>query len=86
LLGRAIDPDGVAKRPAKTGEFDVHDVAIQELDAVAEAEGVRAEEVNVDIALAAMGRIFEVVMLKIGDGVRHIFLPGGERFGPDRLA
>jgi len=86
LLRRAIDPEGIAEGAAEAGESDFHDVAICEFNAVAKAEGVRAEEMDVDIAGPTMGRILEVVMFQIGDGVGHIFLAGGEGLGPDGLA
>jgi len=81
-----MDSDGISQGAAKAGEFDVHDVAIQEFDAVAEAEDICAEEMNVNVTGPAVSGIFEMVMFEVGDRVRHVLLPGCERFGPDRVA
>jgi len=82
-LRSAINSEGIAQRTAKAGEFDFHEVAVGEFNAVAEAESIRPEEMNVDIAGATVGGIFEVVMFEIGDGVRHVLVASGEVFGPE---
>jgi hypothetical protein len=85
-LRRAIDSERIAEGTAKAGEFNFHNVAVGDFNAIAEAENIRAEEMNVDIARAAMSGIFEMVMFEIGDGVRHVFFASGKGFGPERFS
>ena len=57
-----FDMDGVAQRTAEAIELHFHPITILELDAVAEAERVRAEEVHMHIARLAIVLKLEVVM------------------------
>src|SRR5579872_7236764 len=58
-VGFPGDPDGVSQGPAEAFEMDLHHVAIGQAHSFAEAEGIGPEEVDVDIAGAAVRLEFE---------------------------
>ena len=76
-----FDMDGVAQRPAEAIELYFHPITILELDAVTEAERVRAEEVHMHIARLAMVLKLEVVMFEIRQAVAHVPLAGCNQIG-----
>jgi len=55
-----INLDGVAQRASEAFKADRHHVAVRQLNACAEAEGVGAEEMDVQIAGPAAPLEFEV--------------------------
>src|SRR5689334_3787691 len=81
-----IDPDRVPQWPAEHVERDDHDVPVLEPQAVAEAEDVGAEEVDVNVTLAAVDVVLEVVVLEVGQGVAHVGLAATDVGAPDGLA
>ena len=73
----------VAQGASEAFEADLHDVAVLEFDAFAEAEGVGAEEVDVHVSGASMAFELEVVMLHVLDAVRHDALSRANVFRPE---
>ena len=49
----------IARRPAKTRQFNRHHVALLQFDAVSEAERVRPKEMDVRVAGTPVGSVFE---------------------------
>ena len=70
--------DGIAERSAVACPGDLHDVPIFQRYSRPEAEGVRAEEVKMDVARATVRGIFEVVVLQVREGMHHVVFPGGD--------
>src|SRR5690606_23901641 len=58
--------------------LDLEDVAGLRFEPIGKARGGGAEEMHVYVTGAAEQRIFEVVMLEVGDGVRHVAFAGQE--------
>src|SRR5215217_2746425 len=82
-VGGRGDLQGITQRPAKQWHVDLEQVAIARLKAGAEADAIRAKEVNVDIAGSAEEFVLEVVLLQVGDRVAHIRLASLERAAPN---
>ena len=78
--------EAIAQRQRERRGRDLEDVAFLGLDAVGEGQGRGAEEVDVDVAGAAEQGIFEMVVLEVGEAVRHVRLAGEERLLPQDLA
>nr|GEU28270.1 hypothetical protein [Tanacetum cinerariifolium] len=72
--------DGLARDECFAG------FAFLDHDVVGHAQGGGAEEVDVHIARTVEQRVLEVVVLQVGDGVRHILLAAEERLFPAYLA
>ena len=85
-LAARRDPQRIAQGAAESVEPHRHDVAVAQRDAVAVAEAVGAEEMDVDVAGSAVPLVLEVVVLDVGQAVAHGLLAGGDRRGPDRGA
>src|SRR5207245_1460016 len=83
LLRTRRDADRVHQRPSKPRKFHLHDIAVTQPDAVAEAERVGAEEMNVDISRPSMRVKFEMMMLDICQAVAHHRLASLQGLGPD---
>src|SRR4029453_17661036 len=81
-----LDADRVPERPPEAVEADAHHVAVLECNALAEAEGVRAEEMDVDVAGPAMRVELEVMVLDVAQAVAHLRLAAGHHTRPDPLA
>ena len=64
------------------GRSNLEDVARLGVNRVAERQRRRAEEMNVYVARTPEQRIFEMVMLKVGDAVRHVRFARYERLFP----
>src|ERR1700730_7636031 len=77
------DGEWIAKRARKAIECDRHDIALGELDRIAETQAVRAVKMDVQIAGAAMGPELEMVMLDVGEAVAHFCGSGGDLALPD---
>ena len=78
--------DGVAERAAEAIEVHFDPVAVFQLDAVAEAEGVCAEEVHVHVAGLAVAFELEVMVLEVGEAVAHVLFAGLDGLLPEGLA
>jgi hypothetical protein len=72
----ARDAQRIAQRAAKAGEGNFHHVAVGKLHAVAEAQGARAEVMDVQIAGAAVRFKFEMMMLDVRQAVAHLIFAG----------
>ena len=83
VRGFGFDVDGIAQRSSESFVAYVHPITVSEGDAFAEAQRMRAEEVNVHIAWLAVTCEFEVMMLEIGEAVAHVFLTGLNLLRPD---
>src|SRR5437868_4247610 len=66
------DLEGIAQRQAEIGAVDLEHIALFGPDAVGEGQGRGAEHMDMDIARLAEELIFEVMMLEIGEAVRHV--------------
>ena len=66
----------IPQRPPKAFKAYLHYVAILELDAISKTERGCAKEVDMQVARAAVGFIFEMMMLDIGKAVTHGALAG----------
>src|SRR5262247_2220139 len=77
-----IDLDGVAQRASETFKADRHHVAVRQLNPRAEAEGVGAEEMDVQVAGPAMPLEFEVMVLDVRQTMAHLGLAGLDLLRP----
>ena len=66
-------------------EQPLEDVALTRLDAGAERQGCRTEEVNVEITWPPELRVLEVMVLEVRNRVRHVCLARKERPLPNDL-
>ena len=73
----------VAEWPAETGRGYFELVVFSDLNPIRKTQRRRAKEMNMEITGTPELRVLEVVMLKIGDGMAHIFRPRQKRFLPD---
>ena len=77
--------EAVAQRQREGRRRNLEDVALPRLDAVGEGQGRGAEEVDVDVAGAPEQGIFEMVVLEVGEAVRHVRLAAQEGLLPQDL-
>jgi len=75
----------IAQRAAEVCESDLHYVSGGEANAFAVAETIGAEEMDMDVAWAAMRFIFEVVMLDVAEAVAHFGFARADFFMPQRF-
>src|SRR5215470_11415887 len=76
----------IPQRPAEALEMHLHDISRLQMNSLPKAEGVRAEEVDVNISGPTMPFELEVVMLQIGQRVRHGLLAATDGSRPQSLA
>ena len=76
----------IAQGAAESRELNLHHIAAGETDAFAEAEAIGAEEMDVDVAGAAMRFELEMVMLDVAQAVAHFGFAGTDFFVPERFA
>jgi len=79
---RLVALDRVSQRSAESGEGDLDHVSrFIPPGTLREAELAGAEEMNVDVPREAMLRKLEVVVLQVGEGVRHVLRAGQQLTG-----
>src|SRR5579862_1497695 len=76
--------DRIAQRPPEPFECNLHDISGLKGDARAEAQAIRSEEVNVNVARSPVSLKLEVMMLEVSQTVAHLGFSGSESSGPDR--
>ena len=52
-----------------------HKVALLEREAIAKAERIRSEDMDMNVSWAAVSFVLEMVMFQIGYGMAHVLLP-----------
>ena len=67
-----LNANGIAEGAAVSFKMHLHPIAILELDAFAEAEGMRTKEMHMDRARCAMPVEFEVMVFQICKAVLHV--------------
>src|SRR5581483_1957129 len=76
----------IAQGAAEHRRLDFEHIADVRLDVLGEASRRGTEEMHVHVARAAEVGVLEMVMLKIGDRVRHVVVAREPALAPDRLA
>src|SRR5450432_598607 len=76
----------VPQRPAEALKVNLHHISLLQLDPLTETERVGAEEMDVDIARPPVRLELKMMMLQVGDGVRHGLLAGTDGARPQRLS
>src|SRR3546814_3038305 len=66
--------------------LDLEHIALARLDPLAERQGRGAEEMDMHVAGAAEQAIFEMMVLEVGDAVRHIRFARQKGLFPQRPA
>src|SRR3546814_16420633 len=78
--------DRVADRQRERRGLDLEHIALARLDPLAERQGRGAEEMDMHVAGAAEQAIFEMMVLEVGDAVRHIRFARQKGLFPQRPA
>ena len=71
--------------PSKRRRRNFELVVFHRFEAIGKTQRRSTKKMNMQIPSTTKLRVLEVVMLEIGNGVAHIFLPGQKRLFPDRL-
>jgi hypothetical protein len=79
-------PQRILQRPPVAFHRNLHDVAILQVDTIAETQAISSEEVDVNISSPAMRFVFEMMMLDILQAMTHFGFAAAKSPAPLKIA
>lgn len=74
--------NGIHESASEAFCVHLHDIAILQMDVIAEAQAIGAKEMHVDIFRPAVRLKFEMMMLNVLQAVAHFGFAGAKGFSP----